>query len=241
MAETILATQGVTKTFGSLRALNDVSIAVNEGEILGLVGPNGSGKTTLINVLSGYLHRDGGEILFGGRTVKGGAPHRIAAQGLARTYQIPRPFMTLTAKQNVDVARTFGTKDRSRSRVGTLNVLDFVGLGHKTDTEAQSLTLHERKQLEVARALACDPRLIMLDEVLAGLNPTEIEASIELVRAIRDLGIAVLFVEHNMRAVLALCDRLTVLQSGAVIAEGLPQDVLQQKEVIDAYLGADHA
>lgn len=238
----ILRTIGVTKTFGSLRALDEVSMAVHDNEILGLVGPNGSGKSTMINVLSGFLSPSGGEIQFGGKRIDTMAPHKVAELGLARTYQIPRPFSTLTALENVTVGGSFGRSRTERdARTKGREWLEFVGLGAEADSTAESLTLHQRKQLELARALSCEPRLIMLDEVLAGLNPTEIEGAIELIKSIRALGIAVIFVEHNMRAVKGLCDRLVVLQSGTLIAEGDPSTVLSDQAVIDAYLGSHHA
>lgn len=238
----LLHTQEVVKTFGSLRALGGVSMEVRGTEILGLVGPNGSGKSTMINVLSGFLRPDGGEVHFDGRRIDTLAPHRIAELGLARTYQVPRPFPTLTALENTEVGASFGTARSQRdARATGMKWLDFVGLADQADTLASGLTLHQRKQLELARALSCEPRLIMLDEVLAGLNPTEIESAIDLIKSINALGIAVIFVEHNMRAVVGLCDRLVVLQSGTLIAEGLPSDVLSDQVVIDAYLGSQHA
>lgn len=242
MPRELLHTSEVSRSFGSLRALDAVSLAVHEGEILGLVGPNGSGKSTLINVLSGYLRPTGGEVHLDGTRVDTLAPHRVAELGLARTYQIPRPFATLTALENVMVGGNFGHARTDRdARAQGMQWLEFVGLAGQAHTVAEGLTLHQRKQLELARALACDPRLIMLDEVLAGLNPTEIESAIDLIKSINALGIAVLFVEHNMRAVVGLCHRLVVLRSGTLIAEGTPHDVLRQQVVIDAYLGSHHA
>ncbi|MCK0114226.1 ABC transporter ATP-binding protein [Ornithinimicrobium sp. F0845] len=242
MSTDILRTDAVTKTFGNLRALDQVTMSVRDGEILGLVGPNGSGKSTMINVLSGFLRPSGGQIHFGDTRIDTLAPHRVAELGLARTYQIPRPFSTLSTLENVMVGGSFGRARTDRDpRTTGMQWLEFVGLGDQADDAAESLTLHQRKQLELARALSCEPRLIMLDEVLAGLNPTEIEGAIELIKSIRDLGIAVVFVEHNMRAVKGLCDRLFVLQSGQQIAEGDPATVLSDQAVIDAYLGSQHA
>lgn len=242
MSADLLTTHAVGKRFGSLAALDGVSMAVRRDEILGLVGPNGSGKSTMINVLSGFLRPSGGEIHFDGQRIDTMAPHRVAELGLARTYQIPRPFATLSALENVMVGGSFGRARPERdARAQGMEWLEFVGLSGQADTVAEGLTLHQRKQLELARALACDPRLIMLDEVLAGLNPTEIESAIELIKKINSLGIAVIFVEHNMRAVVGLCHRLVVLQSGTLIAEGEPADVLSQQVVIDAYLGSQHA
>jgi len=241
-ADVILAVSDVVKVFGSLRALDGVNLEVREGEIVGLVGPNGSGKSTLINVLSGYLPLNGGRAVFGGARIDRMAPHKIAESGLARTYQIPRPFSTLTTLENVAIGGYFGRREPRRPTAErAMELLAFVGLEDRAHVAAEHLTLHQRKQLELARALACRPRLVMLDEVLAGLNPSEIESAIDLVMKIRDTGVAVIFVEHNMRAVLSLSDRLVVLQSGTVIAEGEPDDVLRRDEVIDAYLGRSHA
>lgn len=241
MSEALLTVSGVSKIFGKLRALDNVSLEVRKGEILGLVGPNGSGKSTLINVISGFFGAEEGEIFLEDRHCQL-ASHKIAAYGISRTYQIPRPFPTLTALENVKVGGYFGKKEK-REEVDrkAREILDFVGLGHRADVEAEHLTLHQRKQLELARALACRPDLIMLDEVLAGLNPTEIDSAVELVKKIRNLGITVLFVEHNMKAVVNLCDRLVVLQAGKLIADGTPEEVLTQSEVIEAYLGKKHA
>lgn len=233
---------GVVKEFGRLRALDGVDFHVDEGEILGLVGPNGSGKSTLINVLSGYLPLTSGEMHLRGERIDSIAPHKIAALGLARTYQIPRPFASMTALENVAIGGYYGTKGTSAGAVSEAEVLlQFVGLGDRMHVVAEHLTLHQRKLLELARALACEPRIVMLDEVLAGLNPAEIESAIELVFKIRDSGVAIVFVEHNMRAVVSLSDRLVVLQAGSIIAEGEPGEVLRRNDVIEAYLGKSHA
>lgn len=238
----LLRTESVSKLFGSLRALDGVSMEVREGEILGLVGPNGSGKSTMINVLSGFLRPSEGGIHFADQRIDRLAPHKIAGLGLARTYQIPRPFSTLTALENVMVGNSFGrTRSDRHPHAKAQEWLDFVGLGAQADSVAEQLTLHQRKQLELARAMACEPRLVMLDEVLAGLNPTEIESAIELIKKINAVGITVIFVEHNMRAVKGLCERLVVLQTGKLIAEGDPDTVLSDQTVIDAYLGSQHA
>jgi branched-chain amino acid transport system permease protein len=237
--DVLLRATGVCKIFGTVRALDCVDLHVRAGEILGLVGPNGSGKSTFINVLSRYFKADGGEIHFGGTRIDRLPAHRVAGLGLARTYQVPRPFATLTSLENVTAGELFGRAGGKRdSRDRARELLDFVGLAGQERTVSASLTLHQRKQLELARALACRPRLIMLDEVLAGLNPTEIESAILLVRRIRDLGISVIFVEHNMRAVASLSDRVVVVQSGRLIAEGAPDDVLRRPDVVEAYLGS---
>jgi branched-chain amino acid transport system permease protein len=231
------------KSFGGIRALRGVSLALKPGEILGLVGPNGSGKTTLINVVSGQYRLDAGRIALGGRPVAGLPAHRIAALGINRTYQIPRPFAHLTALENVVVAGTFGgpAADRAAVRAEALHWLDFTGLGARAGHLPAELNLHERKFLELARALAARPRILMLDEVLAGLTPNEIANAVALIRRIRDAGTSILFVEHNMRAVMELTDRLVVLNYGEVIGMGAPREVVRQPDVVAAYLGAAHA
>jgi branched-chain amino acid transport system permease protein len=238
----LLVCSDVEKSFGGIRALRGVSLEVRRGEILGLVGPNGSGKTTLINVISGHYRLDAGNITLGGREIGRTKAHRIAALGIARTYQIPRPFAHLTALENVILAGTFGREgERHEVRTEAQQWLDFAGLGARTDKLPAELNLHERKFLELARALAAHPSLLMLDEVLAGLTPTEIENAVALIRRIRDAGTTILFVEHNMRAVLELSDRLVVLNYGQVIAAGAPREVVRNPEVVTAYLGAAHA
>ncbi|MGH7004763.1 MAG: ABC transporter ATP-binding protein [Alphaproteobacteria bacterium] len=239
---TVLDCAEVQKSFGGIHALRGVSLALRQGEILGLVGPNGSGKTTLINVVSGQYRCDGGSIRLGGSEISGLPAHRIAALGVARTYQIPRPFAHLTALDNVVLAGTFGRGGREgRSvRAEAQYWLEFAGLGARATRLPAELNLHERKFLELARALAARPRILMLDEVLAGLTPSEIETAIALVRRIRATGTSIIFVEHNMRAVLQLSDRLVVLNYGEVIAAGSPRDVVRQPDVIAAYLGSAH-
>jgi branched-chain amino acid transport system permease protein len=238
----LLGCDGVHKSFGGIHALRGVALEVKRGEILGLVGPNGSGKTTLINVASGHYRRDAGTIALDGREIGHLKPHRIAQLGIARTYQIPRPFAHLTALENVVLAATFGRESEKASvRAEAMHWLEFAGLGARAETLPGGLNLHERKFLELARALAAHPSLLMLDEVLAGLTPSEIANAVALIRRIRDAGTTILFVEHNMRAVLELCDRLVVLNYGAVIAAGAPREVVRNPEVISAYLGAAHA
>jgi branched-chain amino acid transport system ATP-binding protein/branched-chain amino acid transport system permease protein len=242
----LLACLKVEKSFGGIHALRGVSLELKRGEILGLVGPNGSGKTTLINVISGQYRLDGGTIALDGRAIGRMRAHRIAALGVARTYQIPRPFAHLTALENVVLSGTFGGvrlggADHAAIRAEAEHWLAFAGLGARAGNLPGELNLHERKFLELARALAAHPCVLMLDEVLAGLTPTEIANAVALIRRIRDAGASILFVEHNMRAVLELSDRLVVLNYGEVIAAGAPRDVLRNPDVVTAYLGAAHA
>jgi ABC-type branched-subunit amino acid transport system ATPase component/ABC-type branched-subunit amino acid transport system permease subunit len=239
----LLDCTGVRLAFRGVKALNGVDLQLREGEILGLVGPNGSGKSTLINVISGYYRPDGGRLAFAGRDLALETGHRIARLGVARTYQIPRPFKRLTVLDNVIAPAMFGAAalDRAEAEREAWQWLDFVGLADRARALPTELNLHQRKFLELARALAARPRLILLDEVLAGLTPAEIDNAIALVRRIRAQGAAIIFVEHNMRAVTALVDRMVVLNYGEVIAEGAPRTVMQAPAVVEAYLGAAHA
>lgn len=231
--------EGVSKHFGGIRALDGVSGVVEEGEILGLVGPNGSGKSTLINVLSGHYPADGGDITFDGADLGELAPHKVIETGIARTYQIPRPFPTLTVRQNVSIPLMFGSNpvDPVEARSRAEEWLSFTGLERHADQQITSLNLHQLKYLELARALATEPRLIFLDEVLSGLNPTEITASIEMVRRIHARGITIVIVEHLVRVVTELATRIVVLDQGRVIAEGEAGTVMSDPGVITAYLG----
>jgi branched-chain amino acid transport system permease protein len=239
----LLVCEDVRLAFQGVRALDGVSLDVREGEILGLVGPNGSGKSTLINVISGYYRRQGGRLLFDGRDISVLPAHRIARAGIGRTYQIPRPFRRLTVLENVALYATFGAAglDRAAAEAQALHWLHFVGLGERALSLPLELNLHQRKFLELARTLASGARLIMLDEILAGLTPAEVTDAIAMIKRIQAAGATIVFVEHNMRAVQALADRLVVLDAGKVIASGLPREVMGNPAVVAAYLGQGHA
>jgi branched-chain amino acid transport system permease protein len=239
----ILVARDVRKSFHGVTALAGVDLTIRRGEILGLLGPNGSGKSTLINVISGHYVADAGEIAFEGRDIAHLAGHEIAHAGIARTYQIPRPFAHLTVRDNVALAAMFAASSPSpaAAAIEARRALEFTGLVSKADALPDALNLHQRKLLELARALASRPRLLLLDEVLSGLTPTEIESATAVVRSIRDAGATIVFVEHVMRAVMALTDRVVVLDQGRVIAEGTPSTVMQQDAVVTAFLGRAHA
>ena len=237
---TLLSCRDVHKSFGGVHALVAVDVDLQEREILGLVGPNGSGKSTLINVLSGFFGADAGQVQFEGKDILSLEAHEIAAQGIARTFQIPRPFATMTTRENVAVSYMFGNQKHSlaSARVAANEWLDFTGLADVAEQEVDQLNLQQLKFLELARALATEPKLLLLDEVLAGLNPSEIEASVAMIRRIHDQGITIVIVEHVLRALMSLSDRIVVLDQGQVIAEGEPQVVMADEAVVAAYLGS---
>lgn len=235
----LLEVQGVSKRFGGLQALNRVSLHVKEGEILGLIGPNGAGKTTLFNVINGVYRPEEGRVIFRGQEITGRPPDAIARLGIARAHQIVRPLNELTVLENVMVGACFGRENRSlrEAREIALAVLKQVGLFEKRDMEAAKLNVAEKKRLELARALAARPYLLLLDEVLAGLNPAEVATMLEVIRAIRADGITILMIEHLMHAIMNVSDRIVVLDYGEVIAEGTPQEIAHHPKVIEAYLG----
>ena len=241
--EPLLVVRQVRKAFKGVQALAGVDLEVRRGEILGLVGPNGSGKSTLINVVSGHYAADAGSIRFGGEELIGMPAHRIARAGIARTYQIPRPFSNLSVLENIALPPMFGqvAMDRRRAEEEAWRWLDFTNLSDKADRYPGELNLHQRKFLELARALASRPKLLFLDEVLSGLTPVEMDGALRLVRAIRDQGATIVFVEHVMRAVMELTDRVVVLTYGRAIAAGVPGEVMRDPQVIDAYLGTARA
>jgi branched-chain amino acid transport system permease protein len=235
----LLEVRGLSKAFKGVQALDQVTLQVRQGEILGLLGPNGSGKSTFINVVSGHYPLSGGEVLFDGKPITGLPAHRVAHSGIARTYQIPRPFKHMTVLQNVSMVAMFGGAQLSPKEAEreAWKWLEFTGLQDRAHALPDDINLHQRKFLELARALAARPRLVLLDEVLSGLTPAEINEAIELIRRIRDQGSTIVFVEHVMRAVMALTDRIVVLNHGKLIAQGQAADVMKDTEVVSAYLG----
>ncbi len=238
----LLEGRGVTKAFGGVAALNAVDFEVREGEIYGLIGPNGAGKTTLMNVISGLTASTAGSIRFGERTITGLPPHRIAALGIARTFQVVQPLQGLTVRENVAVGAIFAGGQRIREALARADtVLRRLGLWELRESLASDITLGHQKKLELARALAMEPRLVLLDETMAGLNPQEVGASMELVRTIRDSGVTIVIIEHVMQAIMGICDRVHVLHAGRTITVGPPGEVARHAKVIEAYLGERYA
>ncbi len=241
--DVILVIRGLCKSFKGIHALDGVDLDVRSGEILGVLGPNGSGKSTLINVVSGHYRADAGSVRFFGHELVRESAHRIAHAGIARTYQIPRPFAHLTVRDNVALAAMFGNAalDRSHANEAATRWLQFTGLAGRERELPGALNLHQTKFLELARAMAAQPRLLMLDEVLSGLTPIEIDEAVDLIRRIRNEGTTIVIVEHVIRVVTALSDRIVVLDQGRVIAQGSASDVMAREDVAVAYLGIGHA
>lgn len=236
----ILQVEGLTKNFGGLAAVSEVDFHVEEGEILGLIGPNGAGKTTTFNLIAGTYEPNSGKILFNGENLAGKKPNVICQKGLARTFQNVKVFPDMDVFQNVLLGAFFGTpekKSRSQAKSEVEEILDFISLSDCTDMVAGSMTLVNQKRVEVARAMATKPKLLLLDELMAGLNPTEVGESMELVKRIQKKGITVIMIEHVMKAIMNICKRIIVLHHGQKIAEGTPEEISTSKTVIEVYLG----
>lgn len=239
----LLKLVGVTRRFGGLAAVNDLSFSLQEGEILGVIGPNGAGKSTMVNLIGGSLAPTSGAIFYQGQQINRLPPNRRAHLGIARTFQVAQPFLGLDVRENVMVGAFFGQRvlDRGRAQRIADEVLARVNLAHKATFKGEHLTIADRKRLEMARALAINPRLLLLDEVMAGLNATEVAQAVELIRQINRAGVTVLVIEHIVRAIASVSDRILVLHHGRRIAEDAPSRVLSDPQVIEAYLGERYA
>jgi branched-chain amino acid transport system ATP-binding protein len=233
----MLEVRGLSKSFGGLKAVDQASLDVRQGEIVGLIGPNGAGKTTLFAAIAGFHAPDAGRVAFEGKDITGLAPHRICAAGMVRTFQITQPFAKISVRENIMVGAYFRTADRKLAEREAEAVAGMVDMAGQLDQMGADLTVAGRKRLELARALATRPRLLLLDEVMAGLNPTEITEIVQVIRAIRESGVTILLIEHVMQAVTSLAERVYVLNQGRMIAEGTPAAIADNPEVIEAYLG----
>jgi branched-chain amino acid transport system ATP-binding protein len=237
----LLETKGATKQFGGLAAVDNVDMKIYQGEILGLIGPNGAGKTTFVNIITGMLPITKGKVFYKGKEITGWPSFRVGRLGLSRTFQIVKPFRGMTVRENVAVGAMFGHKGQTRSAREALEhvdeVIEFVGMAHLRDKHADELTLPYLKRLELAKSLAMDPELLFLDEVMAGLNTKEIDAAMALVQEVNKRGVTLLVIEHVMKAIVGITERVFVLNFGKELAQGKPQEVLNNPRVIEAYLG----
>ena len=239
MSGELLSLTHVTRRFGGIIALNDVSLSIRRGEIVGLIGPNGAGKTTLVNMVTGFLPKTSGEIRYDGLDITRYGPHQIARAGVSRTFQVVQPFSDMTTLENVMAGALFAGKASSveQARDKAASCLDFVGLSGFSSYPAHTLSLANRKRLELAKSLAMDPQLLLLDEVNAGLNSSEIDAALGLIRAVAETGVTIVVIEHLMKIILSLAERVIVLHHGALISDGRPSEVLRDPGVVKAYLG----
>jgi branched-chain amino acid transport system ATP-binding protein len=236
----LIEAENLTIKFGGLTALREVSFHIDPGEILGLIGPNGAGKTTLFNVVAGVFRTESGKIRFNAEEITGLRPFELSLKGIARTFQITKPFLNITVFENMMVGALSKEKKLDAGEKTSLEVLEFVGLTPKKDLLAASLTLEDRKKLELARALATKPTLLLLDEVMAGLNTKEMEDTLKLIRKVQAGGVTIFIVEHVMKAIMSISHRVMVLHHGEKIAEGAPNEIVQNQKVIDAYLGQSY-
>jgi branched-chain amino acid transport system ATP-binding protein len=236
----LLEVRGVSRFFGGLAALTDVSFQVPQGRIVGLIGPNGAGKTTLFNVINGFYEPSRGDVLFKGERISGMKPHQICQRGLARTFQVVKPLQRMSVLDNVIASAFLRAPSRDAAEARAREVLEFTGLDEVRDTISKSLPLGLRKRLEIARALATGPSLLLLDEACAGLNPAELDDSIAIIRRIQEQGTTILIIEHHMKVIMSISDRIVVLNYGQKIAEGSPTEISRDELVVKAYLGESH-
>jgi branched-chain amino acid transport system ATP-binding protein len=237
----LLEVTGMTKEFGGLRAVDSLDLTIEKGQILGLIGPNGAGKSTAFNCISGVFAPTAGVITFNDEKINGQKPWDLCKKGLARTFQIVKPFASKSVLYNVMVASFATTNSRLIAEEKAINVLESLNFADKKDVQSGNLTIADRKRLEIARALATEPQLLLLDEVMAGLRPSEVDEMVEVLKKIRDRGTTIFVIEHIMRAIMALSDRIVVIQFGKKIAEGTPKEIANNENVIKAYLGEDYA
>lgn len=235
-----LVIRNLSKRFGGLRAVQDISFTVRENETVALLGPNGAGKTTSFNLITGFQTPDSGSVVAFGREIARLRPHVVCSHGVARTFQVAKPFGAMTVLSNVMTGAFLHHKGMAAAREKAMEAIDFVGLGPRQSMPARDLTTIDQRRLEMARALATEPRLLLLDEVMAGLNPSEIDQAVALVRKLASKGLTIVIVEHVMRAIMAVADRMVVLDHGQKIAEGSPKEVVANPDVIRAYLGSEH-
>lgn len=236
----LLELKGVTKQFGGLTAVNNLSLSMEKGEILGVIGPNGAGKSTAFNCIAGVFPPTKGQIFFDGQVTNGQKPWDLCKKGLARTFQIVKPFASKSVLYNVTVGAFATTSSRAEAEAKAIDVLKLLNFEDKKDARSADLTIADRKRLEIARALATEPRLLLLDEVMAGLRPAEVDEMVEIIRFLREQGVTILVIEHIMRAIMALSDRIVVIHFGKKIAEGTPETVASDEKVIKAYLGDEY-
>jgi len=237
----MLEVKNVSMHFGGLAAVSNASFEIKKGEILGLIGPNGAGKTTLFNVINGFYNPTKGEVLYNGKRISGLKPHKICERGLARTFQIVKPLQRMSVLDNVIASAFLRSKNKSEARAIAEETLKFTGLYEDRDVISKGLPLGKRKRLEIARALATKPDMLLLDESCAGLNPSELNESIDIIKKIRDRGITILIIEHHMKVIMSISDRIVVLSYGEKIAEGTPAEISNNQLVIEAYLGEAHS
>lgn len=237
----IIEVKGVSMFFGGLAALSDVSFELKKGEILGLIGPNGAGKTTLFNVINGFYSPSKGVVLFKGQKISGLKPHKICKLGIARTFQVVKPLQRMTVFDNVIASSFLRAKNRSEAEAIAIDTLKFTGLYNDRDIISKGLPLGKRKKLEIARALVTQPEVLLLDESFAGLNPHELDESIDIIRKIKEKGITIMIIEHHMKVIMSISDRIVVLNYGEKIAEGTPDEIANNPVVIEAYLGEDRS
>lgn len=233
----VLRAENIVKMYGGLRAIDDSTIYLKENEILGLIGPNGAGKTTMFNMISGTVPMTAGKIFVNGKQVKKPTAFKMSALGIGRTYQVVQPFQNLTVVENTMVGAFLRTRNAKEARAKSMKVLEMLDLAHKANTPGKDLSLIDLKRMEIARALATEPSILLLDEVMAGLNPTNSQLVMEMIRQINKTNISIIIIEHVMRAVMGLCERIYVLNEGKILAEGTPSEITSNQSVIHSYLG----